>query len=353
MLMNESAWRDGKTSYYLCDRHGNVRALVNEEGTITDSYAYDAYGNLLQAEGETKNDFLYTGEQYNATIGLYYLRARYMNPTTGTFISMDSYQGNTYDPITLHKYLYVGANPVMYVDPTGYDRDLSSTCVTMGIMEVIGGMMSSPFVSKGMSILYQLKALTVVESVSSISAGVIVGAAIDGVVNGDESIVARLTSMILENALPLIVYVKVTSEMLAVQARVKAEAKRLDENEEYPGVSVYVLMDSLDGYAVKYVGISNNPVERAKQHARDDSKKTNGKPWHMYIWASGKTRREARMIEQSLICVFTIDALANARYEIAVKNIPGFKNELKTAASLLKIPYQNLENLVNRKEWNG
>ena len=112
--------RGGKTSYYLCDGHGNVRGLVNEEGTITDSYSYDAYGNLLQAEGETKNDFLYTGEQYNATTGLYYLRARYMNPSTGTFISMDSYQGNIYDPISLHKYLYANANSVMNTDPTGY-----------------------------------------------------------------------------------------------------------------------------------------------------------------------------------------------------------------------------------------
>ena len=112
--------RDGKTSYYLCDGHGNVRALVDEEGKITDSYSYDAYGNLLQAEGETKNDFLYTGEQYNATTGLYYLRARYMNPSTGTFISMDSYKGNTYDPVSLHKYLYANANPVMNSDPTGF-----------------------------------------------------------------------------------------------------------------------------------------------------------------------------------------------------------------------------------------
>lgn len=43
-----------------------------------------------------------------------------MNPSTGTFISMDSYQGSIYDPVTLHKYLYANANPVMYTDPSGY-----------------------------------------------------------------------------------------------------------------------------------------------------------------------------------------------------------------------------------------
>jgi len=85
--------------------------------------AYDAYGNLLKKEGGTENDFLYTGEQYNANTDLYYLRARYMNPFTGTFISIDSYQGSDYDPVSLHKYLYVVANLVMYVDPTGYSKE--------------------------------------------------------------------------------------------------------------------------------------------------------------------------------------------------------------------------------------
>lgn len=90
-----SVERDGKIWYYLHDGHGSVRMLAGEDGQITDSYSYDAYGNLLEREGDTENDFLYTGEQYNANTGLYYLRARYMNPDTGTFISMDSYPGSS------------------------------------------------------------------------------------------------------------------------------------------------------------------------------------------------------------------------------------------------------------------
>ena len=84
----------------------------------------------MEKEGDTKNDFLYTGEQYNANTGLYYLRARYMNPSTGTFISMDSYQGNVYDPVSLHKYLYANANPVKYSDPSGYFSLAESTIAT-------------------------------------------------------------------------------------------------------------------------------------------------------------------------------------------------------------------------------
>ena len=43
-----------------------------------------------------------------------------MNPTTGTFTTMDTYQGSLFDPVSLHKYLYANANPVTYCDPSGY-----------------------------------------------------------------------------------------------------------------------------------------------------------------------------------------------------------------------------------------
>ena len=67
-------------------------ALV-ENSKITDTYTYDSYGIMLKKTGDTDNDYLYTGEQYNESIGLYYLRARYMSPETGTFTTMDTYTG--------------------------------------------------------------------------------------------------------------------------------------------------------------------------------------------------------------------------------------------------------------------
>jgi RHS repeat-associated protein len=42
-----------------------------------------------------------------------------MDPKTGTFMSMDTYQGNMHDPMSLHKYMYANANPISNTDPTG------------------------------------------------------------------------------------------------------------------------------------------------------------------------------------------------------------------------------------------
>ncbi|MDE5778072.1 MAG: hypothetical protein K2I10_06140, partial [Lachnospiraceae bacterium] len=114
-----SQTREDVTSTYLYDGHGDVRGLLNANGRFSDTYRYNAYGELLASKGDTENHYLYTGEYYDGTSGLYYLRARYMNPSTGTFISMDTYEGSIYDPDTLHKYLYANGNPVKYSDPSG------------------------------------------------------------------------------------------------------------------------------------------------------------------------------------------------------------------------------------------
>jgi RHS repeat-associated protein len=106
-------------SFYGYDGAGSVRQLTNAVGAVTDTYDYDAFGNKVGSTGTTPNNYLYRGEQYDPDLGLYYLRARYYNPTTGRLMSRDPYDGNKIIPISLHKYLYAGSNPVNYVDPRG------------------------------------------------------------------------------------------------------------------------------------------------------------------------------------------------------------------------------------------
>src|SRR5271166_2608977 len=72
-----------------------------------DTYDYDAFGNLVNQTGSTPNNYLFAGEQYDPALSLYYNRARYLNSTTGRFITQDDdNNGNIGDPRSLHLYLY-------------------------------------------------------------------------------------------------------------------------------------------------------------------------------------------------------------------------------------------------------
>ncbi len=111
------------TQFLLYDGHGSTRQLVNASQTIQGSYSYDAYGMMLGGNPTTASpsgtNLLYTGEQYDANLQQYYLRARYYNPSNGRFNRMDDFAGNNSDPQSLHKYLYCHANPINAIDPTG------------------------------------------------------------------------------------------------------------------------------------------------------------------------------------------------------------------------------------------
>jgi RHS repeat-associated protein len=123
-----------ETRYYLYDGGGSVRALADESGAITDRYTYDAFGVLLEHQGGSDNAYLYRGEQYDAGLGLIYLRARFYNSDSGRFWNQDTYEGSNADPASLHKYLYAHANPVTSIDPTGhFSLAELATTMTVGV----------------------------------------------------------------------------------------------------------------------------------------------------------------------------------------------------------------------------
>jgi RHS repeat-associated protein len=123
--------------YYAYDGLGSVRSITDTTGDLQETYDYDAYGtliglakrnpisgllessNLSSAIPDLQSDYLYTGEQWDADLGMYFLRARYLNTNTGRFHTQDTYEGRNGEPLTLHKYLYANGNPAMFADPSG------------------------------------------------------------------------------------------------------------------------------------------------------------------------------------------------------------------------------------------
>jgi RHS repeat-associated protein len=123
-----------ETWYYGYDGHGSVRYLADESGAVTDTYTYDAFGiQIAQSGSATPNNYRYTGEQWDQDLGMYYLRARYYQPQTGRFWTMDTFEGNSQDPLSLHKYLYAADNPVNNTDPSG-----NETLIGVSIASTIG-----------------------------------------------------------------------------------------------------------------------------------------------------------------------------------------------------------------------
>jgi RHS repeat-associated protein len=83
----------------------------------------------------------YTGQQWDDSARMYYLRARYYSPANGLFNRIDPYSGNYSDPQSLHKYLYCHANPVNATDPSGRSAFGIAIGVAIGIA-VIGAIMT-------------------------------------------------------------------------------------------------------------------------------------------------------------------------------------------------------------------
>ncbi|MBF6612094.1 MAG: RHS repeat protein, partial [Chloroflexi bacterium] len=75
--------------YYHADQLGSIRAITNSSGAVSNTYTYDAYGNTTASAGTVANPFKYSGQYTDSETGFLYLRARYYDPATQQFLSVD------------------------------------------------------------------------------------------------------------------------------------------------------------------------------------------------------------------------------------------------------------------------
>ncbi|WP_203363826.1 RHS repeat-associated core domain-containing protein, partial [Bacillus sp. REN10] len=103
--------------YYTYNGLKEITGLTNVSGTVVASYFYDAWGNILSESGSMAGEtpIRYKGYRYDIETDLYYLIARYYQPTEGVFPE----GGDTDDPKTQNGYAYANNNPVMMTDPDG------------------------------------------------------------------------------------------------------------------------------------------------------------------------------------------------------------------------------------------
>lgn len=111
--------RAGVTSYYQFNALGSTLQLTGAAGTVTDSYLYRAFGDLLTSSGTTVNPYQYGGRKgyiYDSDLYNFQVRARRYDPEMGRWWSRDpiGFAGGD-----ANLYRYIRNRPVRGIDASG------------------------------------------------------------------------------------------------------------------------------------------------------------------------------------------------------------------------------------------
>ena len=135
-----SMYQNGQVYSYEYDGRGSVSELVNAIGDTQIKYSYGAYGETVSTvigwNNPVTNPYRYNAERIDDVAGVpafQYLRARYLNPYTASFLTQDSYLGQLTSPLSQNRYTYAHNNPVLYADPSGHS-------VILGLV-ILGGIL--------------------------------------------------------------------------------------------------------------------------------------------------------------------------------------------------------------------
>jgi RHS repeat-associated protein len=95
------------------DQVGSTLLLLAADGTVAGGYSYTPYG-LAAHTGTATTPLQFTGQYTDAETGLVYMRARYYDPATAEFLTVDPLVSRTRLP-----YAYADDSPLDNSDPSG------------------------------------------------------------------------------------------------------------------------------------------------------------------------------------------------------------------------------------------
>jgi RHS repeat-associated protein len=123
---DEIVYRSGGSTqlFYKSDPMGNVKFLLDQNGTGIEKYKYDAFGSptITDWSGNARtnstcgNRFMFSGREYFSALGLYDMRNRVYDPTMGRFYQTDliGFAGDSWN-----LYRFCGNNPLLGGDTIG------------------------------------------------------------------------------------------------------------------------------------------------------------------------------------------------------------------------------------------
>ncbi len=117
-----------RTRYLHPDALGSIEAITDETGATVASIEHDPFG--ATRSGDAANTGVhtdFTGQEFDAELGLVNMRGRIYDPKMGRFTTADPFVTMPVG-VGLNRYAYVFNNPLRYIDPSGFDKnDTNST----------------------------------------------------------------------------------------------------------------------------------------------------------------------------------------------------------------------------------
>jgi RHS repeat-associated protein len=116
----DAVWvKNGTAEYPVADYLGTVRALLNPSGSLLWKDEYTVFGDNLPAANAGRDLPSFAGHVQDSTTGLHYMQARFYEPATGRFLSIDPVGFSADAPQMFNRYSYALNDPVNMIDPDG------------------------------------------------------------------------------------------------------------------------------------------------------------------------------------------------------------------------------------------
>jgi len=136
LALGFSAGAADQVFFYHTDAAGTPMAMTDESGAVVWRAVYMPFGEENSIAGSAANNKRFAGKEKDAETGLSYFGARYEDPRTGRFISVDpvgavdprtskTNEALLLNPQRLNPYAYALNNPYRYFDRDG--REVKST----------------------------------------------------------------------------------------------------------------------------------------------------------------------------------------------------------------------------------
>ncbi len=127
--------KDGAAYFPVTDAQGNIRGYANTSG-VQSAYAYYPYGTLIDlAHDDAEDSRRWQAKEFDSDINKYYFGARFYDPLFGLWLTPDP-AGQFANPYTY------GGDPLNYIDPNG-ESVTAAIIVGAAIGAAIGGTVSA------------------------------------------------------------------------------------------------------------------------------------------------------------------------------------------------------------------